>query len=304
MKKFFILTCLSASILAGCVSTKKYDMLQSDYQKAGEAQRSYEQEHRVLQVEIQDMRQKIARLEAENNTLDSLNHILHHRIVFESAESAWKEKYEVLEKAYNAIKSPEKMRGEELPLPTPKTEIVQPKFNRTPPPVVTREKGYSNFKNAKEVKIPETPTKELAETVNPSKEIITATGNVHYLHIKIGKIFDEYKVGDKASQKKQEKQIELSLSDELLFEGEAQNKFSSRGEEILHRLVFTFAQYPNIEIDLTSQGSQSAEKTDKIKQMFNQFNIQVKVANKDSLPIAFETSGTQKANNMLTVKVN
>lgn len=307
-------------------------MLEADYQKAGEAQRGYEQEHRILLVEMQDMKMKVARLEAENRELDSLNHALHQRIMFENAEGVWKEKYEILEKAYSALATTEKMRGDALKEnPPATTKIVKEKTTqRLPPPLVARDKAYSDLKIAKEVKIKEdkplthnlpaeTKTelnqknkftnnnapvetkKETAPTQN--KETITASGAPNDLNKKIETVLTPYNLGNDITQIQQEAQIILTLSDEFLFENGNHKKFSEKGEEVLHKLIYTFKQYPKLNIDLISEGSESDAKTKKIGELFSQYGIKVNVSDKNAVPLAYETTGTQKANSLFTVRM-
>lgn len=315
MKTILLTVCLSITLLASCISPKKYKMLEADYQKAGAAQRSYEQEHKILLVEIQDMKQRMTRLEAENHLLDSTNHALRQRIINENVESAWKEKYEALEKATQALAPEGKMRGDvEEPTQTNKN-------GRIPPPITSRDKGYTKLKKLDEkelVKRTEQPTKEVSEPKTPivekvpeqpkkeivSKETITATGQTKDLHKQIEKVLEPYKLGENVTQTQQEEQIILALSDDVLFETENSDKLSVMGEELLHKLVYTFGQYPRITIDLVSEGTQSEEKTKKISEIFSQYNIKIRILPKNNIPLAFETSGTQKSNNLLTVRMD
>lgn len=63
-------TILILALMTGCVSTKKYNVLMSDYQKVGEQVRSLGQEIAVTHAELQEAKLQKLRLRAK---LDSLN---------------------------------------------------------------------------------------------------------------------------------------------------------------------------------------------------------------------------------------
>lgn len=323
MKRILLITCVSVSLLTGCVSSKKYNLLEADYQRAGEAQRGYEQEHRILQVELQDLKQKVARLEAENHQLDSINHELHRRIMFENAGENWKEKYETLLQAYEKLAPAEKTRGAEDNKTTPanpNTTKYEKKTGKVPPPIVKRDKAYIALEKAKEVKLPEAtkeePKKDESKKEEPPKENTATTKEpekiatdqdqetrVTQLNTQIQQVLDSYKLGENVKQNQYQMQITISFSDDVLFENEDAQKFSNTGEELLNKLVYTFSQYPRLTIDIVSEGDKADEKVQKISQMFSQYNIKTRIISKNSVPLAFETSGTQKAISMFTLRV-
>jgi len=314
MKKTYVIACISLTLFASCVSSKKYKLLEADYQKAGEAQRSYEQDHKILQVDLQDVHIKLDRLFAENRTLNSTNDSLRQIIINKSVTDNWKSKYEeLLEKYEKKALIPEgKMRGaddtEIISKKEQKLETqVTKKTTKTPPPIVKLEKAYTNLETAKEVKMPvvKPDTIKTIEVVKPDTAKTIELENVATtkLNSQIQKVFDSYKVGEDIQQNQKEAQIALTFTDELLFDTSGEYKLSRIGEELLSKLVYTFSQYPNLTIDLISEGAEAEIKSKKIANVFAAYKIKTRILAKNSMPLAFETTGTNKAVNSLILNV-
>jgi flagellar motor protein MotB len=301
---------------------KKYKLLEADYQKVGEAQRSYEQDHRILQVELQDMKQRLTRLETENRTLDSINYVLHQKIMFSNTDDNWKEKYETLLQAYEKLAPADLKRGapdenKETKIATPSNPStqVEKKEGKRPPVIVRRDKPY--LTSGKEVKLPDSPTKAEEKTTTKEepkaettaeKQIAENVPVINYtqqkidaLDIELQKILENYKLNENITKKEQ--QITVSFSDEFLFAGE-KDKFSDEGEAVLQKLIYTFSQHPRLTVELISEGTQAEEKSKKIGEMLRQYNINTRILPKNNVPLAFETSGTHNAVNFLTLRMD
>ncbi len=315
MKNLLFTFSIILFILTSCVSTKKYNLLETAYQKAGNAQRNYEQEHKILQVELLDLKQKIERLETSNTVLDSVNHGLHQRIMG-YVSGNWQAKYETLLAEFEKIASPSKMRGDE-PAPKQKMEVtIAAKKGKLPPPIAKFEKAYSDKENSKEVKLPTKPKDKEDTKIEPkldntakAKEepilepIAENNAKTDELNLKIQAVLDKCKFGEEAKKNQDQNRIALLLSDGVLFENEDSHKFSAAGEELLNGLVYVLSKYPNTTIDLVSEGYYATEKTKEIAKFLAQYNIKTRTLAKNAMPLAFETSGTQRSVCSLIMRV-